>query len=163
MFHKQKHFYLKSHHSFVVESFRCISFEESFFCVLATSLMEFRVFENQVFFDAWISVTAVVSWCVKSCVLHSDSTNASFVCANSNSNSLMFFSKSRILGFKLSGSTFGSGIRTVPSGSNNLLQFSQVLTWSWKNVKHFYNKCIQFFLQLHSLSLALKLTKQNLA
>lgn len=57
------------------------------FLTLATSRMELIVLWNHVFLEAWISFSAEFSWCVKSCVLHSDSTRASFVWANSSSNS----------------------------------------------------------------------------
>ena len=42
---------------------------------------------NQVLLEAWISIRAALSWWVRSCFLHSDSTKASLVWASSNSSS----------------------------------------------------------------------------
>ena len=118
-------------HSLDVESLRCNSLV-SFFCVVATSFMEFIVFVNQVFLEAWISETAEFNWCVKSCVLHSDSTWASFVCASSSSSSRTSLSSSIIRGLILSGLTLGSGTWTLPSWSNIIEHWSQDFTWLWK-------------------------------
>ena len=57
------------------------------FLALATSRMELMVLWNQVLLEAWISTRAVLSWWVRSCFLHSDSTKASLVWASSNSSS----------------------------------------------------------------------------
>lgn len=104
-------------------------------CVLATSLIELSVFVNHVFLDAWISLTAACREWVRSCVLHSDSTRASFVWASSNSSSRTCCCKSTIFGFIFSGSIFGSGKLTFPSASNILEQASQDLTKIWKKEK----------------------------
>lgn len=54
---------------------------------LVASLIDVIVFRSQLLRGDCISVVMLVSWWLRSCVRHSASTRANFVCASSNSNS----------------------------------------------------------------------------
>ena len=116
-FHYHSPYYpATSHHSLT-------SLPPSFLCV--TSRNDVNVFWNQVFFEACISVRAAFSWCVRSCVLHSDSTRANLVCANSSSSSRIWPSASTIWGLR-SDSLFRDAIfLNLPSGLTRFEHFSQ--------------------------------------